>query len=170
MNVLVAVGADADGDRLLALLNKADVNADLVHRTAARPTTTKSRVVSGRHQLLRIDVEEIGECPLEFVQILKNTFEERRFTEPKAIVLSDYAKGVVTYEVAQAAVGMGSRLGIPVLVDPKGPDLAKYRGPRWLRRTGSSWPKQPENQCTISRGFLPPAKSYGKSWDSIFWR
>ena len=128
VKVIGVVGADAEGDRLLGLLSGAGVNTNFVHRSPDRPTTTKSRVVSGRHQLLRLDVEETGEFSFEIAQSLRNTIQESRAPEPKALLLSDYAKGVVTYEVAQAAISAGKRLGIPVLVDPKGPDWAKYKG------------------------------------------
>ena len=45
-----------------------------------------------------------------------------------ALVLSDYAKGVITPEVCQALIPAARRLGIPVLVDPKGLDYSHYRG------------------------------------------
>ena len=128
VNVIGVVGTDADGDRLLGLLSAVGINSDLVHARRARPTTTKCRVVSGRHQLLRLDVEETDDFQLDLVQILKNSVQQTRLAEPKAIVLSDYAKGVVTFEIAQAAISIGKQLGIPVVVDPKGPNWAKYHG------------------------------------------
>ena len=85
VKVIGLAGADADGDRLLCLLNKAGVNTELVRRSPDRPTTSKSRDVSGRHQLLRFDVEETGQMSRDVVQILENTIQEKRSAEPQAI-------------------------------------------------------------------------------------
>jgi D-beta-D-heptose 7-phosphate kinase/D-beta-D-heptose 1-phosphate adenosyltransferase len=122
------VGEDANGAQLMELLHAAGVNTDAVHSLATRPTTTKCRVTSGLHQLLRIDFEKSGDLPFEVAQMLIEGMAEQTRSEPKAILLSDYAKGVVTSQVAQAAIGLGKLLGIPVLVDPKGADWTKYRG------------------------------------------
>jgi D-beta-D-heptose 7-phosphate kinase/D-beta-D-heptose 1-phosphate adenosyltransferase len=45
-----------------------------------------------------------------------------------AVVLSDYAKGVLTPDVIRAIVDKARRLGKPVVVDPKGHDYRVYRG------------------------------------------
>jgi D-beta-D-heptose 7-phosphate kinase/D-beta-D-heptose 1-phosphate adenosyltransferase len=46
----------------------------------------------------------------------------------RAVVLSDYGKGVLTPEVVQAVVRAAREAGVPVLVDPKGDDYRRYRG------------------------------------------
>ncbi|TEY13889.1 bifunctional heptose 7-phosphate kinase/heptose 1-phosphate adenyltransferase, partial [Campylobacter sp. CH185] len=46
----------------------------------------------------------------------------------KAVVLSDYAKGVLTPKVCKAVIEKAKVLNIPVLVDPKGSDFSKYSG------------------------------------------
>ncbi len=122
------VGEDAEGARLLELLHEADVKTDAVLCLETWPTMTKCRVTSGLHQLLRIDVEQTGDLTFEVAQMLIERMEEQERSAPKAILLSDYAKGVVTSQVAQAAIALGKRLGIPVLVDPKGADWTKYQG------------------------------------------
>src|ERR1039457_3415813 len=45
-----------------------------------------------------------------------------------AVVLSDYAKGVLTPEVCRAIIQAARALDIPVLVDPKTADFSRYRG------------------------------------------
>jgi D-beta-D-heptose 7-phosphate kinase/D-beta-D-heptose 1-phosphate adenosyltransferase len=44
------------------------------------------------------------------------------------VVLSDYAKGVLTPEVCQAVIKEARKLSIPVVVDPKTLDFLQYRG------------------------------------------
>lgn len=142
--MLSVIGADAEGDRLLGLLQAAEVDVDGVLRCSSRPTTTKSRVTSGRHQLLRIDVEHTAALPdIETQALIERLRQAGQLSNPErsengtrsaasrlpqAIVISDYAKGVVSPAVAQAAIRLGRELAIPVLVDPKGPDWSKYRG------------------------------------------
>jgi D-beta-D-heptose 7-phosphate kinase/D-beta-D-heptose 1-phosphate adenosyltransferase len=45
-----------------------------------------------------------------------------------AVVLSDYAKGVLTPRVIRAAIDQAKKLGKPVIVDPKANDYGLYRG------------------------------------------
>jgi D-beta-D-heptose 7-phosphate kinase/D-beta-D-heptose 1-phosphate adenosyltransferase len=45
-----------------------------------------------------------------------------------AVILSDYAKGVLTPRVIQAVIERAKKLGKPVIVDPKGADFSIYRG------------------------------------------
>ena len=45
-----------------------------------------------------------------------------------AVILSDYSKGVVTPELCARVIAQARSLGIPVLVDPKTPDLGRYAG------------------------------------------
>jgi D-beta-D-heptose 7-phosphate kinase/D-beta-D-heptose 1-phosphate adenosyltransferase len=49
---------------------------------------------------------------------------------PKAgvVVLSDYAKGVLTPRLVSAVIARARKLGKPVIVDPKGSDYSIYRG------------------------------------------
>ena len=44
------------------------------------------------------------------------------------MVLSDYAKGVLTPQLIRAVIERAKKLGKPVIVDPKGIDFSIYRG------------------------------------------
>jgi D-beta-D-heptose 7-phosphate kinase/D-beta-D-heptose 1-phosphate adenosyltransferase len=45
-----------------------------------------------------------------------------------AVILSDYAKGALSPKLCQAVIALARERGIPVLVDPKDRDFAKYAG------------------------------------------
>ena len=91
------------------------------------PTVTKMRILGGRQQMLRLDFERLGSIEQEaYDRIVELTLE--LLPGSHALVLSDYAKGVITPEVCQALIPAARRLGIPVLVDPKGLDFSHYRG------------------------------------------
>jgi D-beta-D-heptose 7-phosphate kinase/D-beta-D-heptose 1-phosphate adenosyltransferase len=91
------------------------------------PTITKQRILGGRQQMLRLDSERLGKRPQADYDRLIQTIL-RHLPDAHAIVLSDYAKGVLTAEVCQAIIPAARALGIPVLVDPKSADFSRYRG------------------------------------------
>jgi len=119
-------GSDANGHRLLELLQDLSANTDAVVRVAGRPTTTKTRIVSGHQQMLRLDREDTAPFSEEDVARLLKGVHEQFALRPRAAILSDYAKGVLSEPVCRAIVAEARDLRIPVLVDPKGRDYTKY--------------------------------------------
>ena len=80
--------------------------------------------MSHSQQLLRLDWEDIRPCAAEVGARLLSQLQAG--APPDAIILSDYAKGVLTPETIAAVLrGRGS---IPLVVDPKHRDFARYRG------------------------------------------
>jgi D-beta-D-heptose 7-phosphate kinase/D-beta-D-heptose 1-phosphate adenosyltransferase len=96
-------------------------------REKTRSTITKTRLVSGGHQLLRLDVEKTD--PADVV-------EERALVDKiisamnrcDTAVISDYAKGTLTDGVIKAAIGEAKRYSVPIIVDPKSADFGRYSG------------------------------------------
>lgn len=127
---LGVVGKDAAGKTLKAgLAGKASrIKAHLVV-DPSRPTTRKLRFVSERHSthLLRADWElakPIG--PAVEAALIKQALAA--LPKADAVVISDYAKGVLTRRVIAAVIKKARQLGKPVVVDPKGGDFSIYRG------------------------------------------
>jgi D-beta-D-heptose 7-phosphate kinase/D-beta-D-heptose 1-phosphate adenosyltransferase len=110
-------GKDFEGQLLSNLLSDHGITDYLVAERE-RPTTTKTRVVSGQH-MLRIDKEDTS-------PMYKTTGEKIRskiknvLPTTLAIVISDYAKGAISNQLAADIIGMGKKHDIPVFVDPKG--------------------------------------------------
>lgn len=91
------------------------------------PTITKTRILGGRQQMLRLDSERLTPRPqADYDRLIEAALA--RLPGCDALVLSDYAKGSFPPDVCQALIQGARRLGIPVLVDPKSPDFARYRG------------------------------------------
>ncbi|WP_292071559.1 D-glycero-beta-D-manno-heptose 1-phosphate adenylyltransferase [Brevundimonas sp. UBA7534] len=109
-------GEDAAGQELRDLIAAEDRVVDFVSRPSDATTIVKTRFVAGGQQLLRLDEEEAG------AQI----DDSDAFAETSVILLSDYAKGVVSDGLIAAALGAARRTGAPVIVDPKGRDFARY--------------------------------------------
>ena len=119
-------GADGEQAELARLLEPAGINTDGVV-SSSLPTVSKTRIVARTQQLLRLDIESRDPYPYEETARL-----EARATElvgkVHAVILSDYAKGTLTNEVAEVIIRTARQAGIPVLVDPKTRDLSKYSG------------------------------------------
>jgi D-beta-D-heptose 7-phosphate kinase/D-beta-D-heptose 1-phosphate adenosyltransferase len=121
------VGDDASGRDLLGLMQRMGVDVDGCVRDATRPTTVKTRMISGVQQMIRIDWEEARALAPEVEERVLAAVAEQ---VPRAagVLLSDYGKGVLTDRVLRAAIDAARAAGVPVLVDPKGQDFRRYRG------------------------------------------
>jgi D-beta-D-heptose 7-phosphate kinase/D-beta-D-heptose 1-phosphate adenosyltransferase len=121
--LLGVVGDDGAGDRLRA---RSGSRADLVADTS-RPTTVKTRVFAGGKHVVRVDAESTAPVSAE-VEARLLAVATVALARVRACVISDYGKGVVTPSLAPAVIRRATWAGVPVVVDPKGTDYAKYRG------------------------------------------
>ena len=120
------VGADEAAVGLRRALRDRDIADDRLVIDETRPTTRKVRVVTTRNQqVVRLDYESDAELAHATEKALCAAASHAALGA-KAIVLSDYRKGVVTPGVIAAAVA--SAAGAPVVVDPKVPDATRYVG------------------------------------------
>jgi D-beta-D-heptose 7-phosphate kinase/D-beta-D-heptose 1-phosphate adenosyltransferase len=118
------VGADAAGEDVQRLCREANFDADAVLVRSGCRTTRKLRILGHNQQLLRLDWEDVSACvPDEAAQMIARLASGPR---PDAIILSDYAKGVLTRDVIDAVTRLKGTA--PVVVDPKTRDFAHYRG------------------------------------------
>lgn len=119
-------GEDKEKDELAALLSAAGIDTSCVVATS-QPTTSKTRIVGRRQQLLRLDVESREAASAEEQRRLQQS-AERVVAKVQAVVLSDYAKGAVSQDLCAGLIAAAHAAGIPVLADPKTRDFGKYAG------------------------------------------
>ncbi|HEC1775274.1 D-glycero-beta-D-manno-heptose-7-phosphate kinase [Campylobacter sp. LMG 7929] len=112
------VGDDESGRFL-----KENLNAKLLVEKD-RKTPLKSRVLSHSQQVLRLDDENDFDTKLEdeIIQEYKKIAKDY-----DAIILSDYAKGILTSKVTKVLIEHANTLNLPILIDPKGSDFSKYQ-------------------------------------------
>ncbi len=120
------IGTDAAGDTVLSACAENAIDTRAVGRLEDTPTTHKIRVLGHRQQLIRLDWEQTGPCAAEVVAGLIGRLRE--CGAPDVLILSDYAKGLLTDENVHALITLAGDNDAPVLVDPKRLDLAGYRG------------------------------------------
>jgi D-beta-D-heptose 7-phosphate kinase/D-beta-D-heptose 1-phosphate adenosyltransferase len=126
--VLVGVvGTDDTGMALEQLVaTTPGIEAALV-RAPGRPTTAKTRFMSGPYQLLRLDEETTdpvdGTTATALLARIQVALENADI-----VVLSDYAKGVLCDRVLTATLKLAAERGRIVIADPKRADFSAYRG------------------------------------------
>jgi D-beta-D-heptose 7-phosphate kinase/D-beta-D-heptose 1-phosphate adenosyltransferase len=119
-------GSDTEQAELKALLNRASVDTVGVV-TGSLPTISKTRIVGRTQQLLRLDIESRD---LPSAEDMDRLIERATSLVDKvhAVILSDYAKGALSRQLCGSVIRAARAKGIPVLADPKTPDLSKYAG------------------------------------------
>ena len=121
------VGEDEPANQLKRLLTEASVDVSGLLPDAARPTTTKTRIIAHSQQVVRVDSEH--RAPLsETMQNRLLAWMAAHLANVGACVVSDYGKGVFTPDFTQNFIWKARQAGKPVIVDPKGTDYQKYRG------------------------------------------
>lgn len=133
------IGGDAAGHRLTEMIGAMPQAEPALITEQGRPTTEKTRYIAGQQQLLRTDRETAA--------VIASASEDRllhdlaaRLSGCGALLLSDYAKGVLSDKVLEGAIAEAQAQDIPVIVDPKRRDWSAYRGafllsPNWKEFT-----------------------------------
>lgn len=121
-HLLALVGTDTIADVVEDMLIQKGVSCQL-QKVQGSATITKMRILSRHQQLIRLDFEDAFDnwdasvLEKDFISSLK---------QANAIILSDYAKGIL--KSCQALIKLAREANIPVIVDPKGTDFERYRG------------------------------------------
>lgn len=119
-------GTDSEAAEMLGALKNGGIGSEGVVVSASRPTTVKTRLIAQHHQFARFDREVSTELDENEAAELGRRLEELLGTSD-AVVISDYAKGVVTPGICTRLITKANESGIPVFVDPKGANYEKYR-------------------------------------------
>ncbi len=127
VDIIGVIGQDQAGYDLSNLIANTPEVVSYILTDHTRPTTVKTRYVSGGQQLLRADQE--------IALPISPAMEEQAIQRVKgsvsgcdAIIISDYAKGVLTPTVVQTIIKLAREHNKPLLIDPKGKDFSRYKG------------------------------------------
>lgn len=132
VSIMAIVGNDDAGRRLKTAFATADIKTDLLI-TLNRDTTVKTRLLADSgQQVIRLDVEDTEllqeEQCMQMLERLKDKIDAFDM-----ILLSDYRKGLLTYELTQGVLQLAKTKDIPVIIDVKDPDVRKYKGAYLLK-------------------------------------
>jgi rfaE bifunctional protein kinase chain/domain len=120
------VGCDRAGRLVVAELKHMGAGTAGVTSVRGAVTVRKTRIIAHNQQVVRFDRElndHGGEVTAEITRFL-----QRHVWDFDAVVLSDYGKGVVTESLLGALATLRARRPLRLIVDPKKPNFAHYRG------------------------------------------
>jgi rfaE bifunctional protein kinase chain/domain len=121
------LGADEAGMRLVGELTARGIAATGLVTMEGRPTTTKTRMIVDGEEQKRVDVEVTAPAGAAAEATLLE-WVGANLQAVDAVVLSDYAKGVVTPALGSAVIAAARQFDLPVVVDPKASDFGRYKG------------------------------------------
>ena len=126
------VGNDEAGREIGRLVEAQDGAEAHVLVQPQRTTTVKTRYIAGNQQLLRADRE--SSIPLDpYIREDMLRLARELVADHSVVVISDYAKGVLTEGVALEIIRAAHEAGARVIVDPKGGDPIRYRNADLLK-------------------------------------
>src|ERR1700712_2840501 len=121
------IGDDAFGVQLIEILTSEGIATDAILKDANRPTTVKTRVVAGSHQLVRVDREVTDPMFSELEDELVDKLDHY-INEADIVLFSDYGKGLFSEALTQRLIKLSKDKQKKVIIDPKGLDYEKYKG------------------------------------------
>ena len=123
------IGDDESGRTLETSISKYDGIVASLIRDPSRPTTRKVRFVSEHFSthMLRADWELAGPATDAIERQLIDAILTQ-IGQADIVLLSDYAKGVLTAPLIRAVIDAARQQGKRVIVDPKSANFAIYRG------------------------------------------
>ncbi len=120
------VGQDLAGGQILKLCEESGIDARGVQQVDDRSTSRKLRALARHQQIVRLDWEQATPCPSAAARWMIERLKAGR--APDIVILSDYAKGVLTTELIAGIVAAIAPDAVRIVVGPKRPDFAAYRG------------------------------------------
>ncbi len=120
------IGRDQSGDRLLSDLKRMSVDCRAVLREPGRPTSVKTRIIAHSQQVVRFDREVLFPLrPASERKILASM--DKLIPRMHGIIISDYAKGFITPNLARKVIALVRKYRKPLMVDPKLVNLHLFR-------------------------------------------
>ncbi len=125
--LLGAVGRDPEARRLKEILATDGIDCSDLLAFAGRATSIKTRIIAHRQQVVRVDRESRGRLDERAIGRLLDTLA-RHLSAADAVIIGDYAKGVVTQTLVDGALELCRERGIWLSVDPKPASRLNLRG------------------------------------------
>lgn len=119
------VGHDVGAETLRALLQKGNVSTEHLISVSERPTTRKTRIMTGHHHLVRVDHEIRKNLSAETEQKIIDKLSVL-MPQAEVIVMEDYAKGIFSEALVQKIVELAKKSKKYLMVDPHQTKFAEF--------------------------------------------
>jgi D-beta-D-heptose 7-phosphate kinase/D-beta-D-heptose 1-phosphate adenosyltransferase len=169
-SVLGAVGDDAHGERLRALLRSEGVRLDGLVQDAAYRTIVKTRVIARQQHVVRIDRERRvtltpGHAALALAQV------EAALPRLDAIIIEDYGKGLLDQDFAARLCALANRAGKILAVDPNPHNPLRWEHVTVIKpnraeafASAGRMPTEPGDSPTDDAALLEVGATLGERW------
>ena len=145
------VGEDLPGQRLRRAIAELGMQQEGLVTDAHRPTSTKTRILAGSPQIVQQQIVRIDRVDTSDIEQPGKGYicDYIRHILPAvdAIVLSDYANGVISPDIIATCIPMATELNKVVVVDSHG-SLFRFQGVTALT------PNQPEAELTLGKAIM----------------
>lgn len=122
------IGNDAGGNDFIKLLSELNLPVSGIIKSNHRKTTVKTRVIGNKHQLLRVDDEELTSLQQSDAdKLVEKACELLKSEKPAVLIFEDYDKGVLTEKTISQIIVEANAQNIPVVVDPKKNNFFHYK-------------------------------------------
>ena len=127
VDVISVIGECKASQELIELLREINIDTQYLITQKDRFMSKKSRIIAVHQQVARYDHESTEEINNNSQLSILN-FYKSMVTNYDVILLSDYGKGVLTFELTQSLITIAKENEKKLLVDPKGLNYSKYDG------------------------------------------
>jgi D-beta-D-heptose 7-phosphate kinase/D-beta-D-heptose 1-phosphate adenosyltransferase len=124
--LISVVGEDQEAHDLRSILAAQRVKF-LAVVDKERPTTSKTRLMAGTHQLARVDNEKTEQVSVGVEREVMSAILAE-MPHHSIVVISDYAKGLLSPSLLSQLISAAVEFGLPTIVDPKNNDFRVYKG------------------------------------------
>ena len=127
VHVMGLVGTDSHGEHLKQLLADEGIHLDCIQQDQAYQTIVKTRIIARHQQVVRVDREK--KKSLTALQNEKAIAQVKKILpEIDAIIIEDYAKGLLHQEFVDAVTSLAKASGKTLAVDPNPGNVLKWNG------------------------------------------
>lgn len=127
VRVLGCIGDDLAGNFIYNTFLNNNVDVMFLKKLPGIRTIQKTRIVSKKQQFIRVDDEEVKDLPDEYLEYVEKNISEI-LKDIDCVIISDYAKGSVSYKYTKILIDNAKKMKISIIVDPKGTNYSKYSG------------------------------------------
>ena len=132
VNNLIALNANVfpitvlgkSSNRLMKILEALNIDRSGIFIDNSRESIIKSRLIASSSQVIRYDKESREPISKEYEQKIYQALLSK-IDDVELIILSDYAKGILTPNLTQKVIELSNEKGVKLIIDPKS-DFKKY--------------------------------------------
>jgi rfaE bifunctional protein kinase chain/domain len=121
------IGSDEEADIMTHILKNAAVDCAYLVQSQNRKTTAKIRVMAQKHQLLRLDYEQVDDVNDADNKLFIDAYT-KAIQHADVVVLEDYNKGLLTAQNIPELIKIAKKHNVKIAVDPKKKNFWEYKG------------------------------------------